>query len=355
MVLQSAWTNPPLVSGGHITLQIPGEDPAAWVADQTPVTVNPELSWEYWDGTSWLRLPVTDATRNLSQSGNVVFKVPPDLTTTDVAGQSEPWIRARLIGGDYGKSVYKLSSAGGTSQTAELDTSQLHPPRMLGLTVTYTLSNPVAPDFLLTDDNRAVRDQSAANSLSSAVVTVFQPVASMLQAFGPDAAAADSRVLFLGIQAGAAPADGVIRFLALVREQPMPVRLIVETLRDGSFAELPLSDDTLGLSQNGLLSVAVDAPLQITSLFGAERYWLRLRPRPDDPALATWQPALSGLYLNGAAATAAQTSGPGDPRIVRWLAQPDRNARAHAGAVGQSRSAGAGAAVRRGHRGAARR
>jgi hypothetical protein len=328
VVLQSPWSALPTVSGGHLTLQIPGETAATWVADQKPVDVNPELSWEYWDGSSWLRLSAADGTHNLLQSGNVVFTVPTELKPTDVAGQTEPWIRARLIGGDYGKSVYKLNSAGDASQTAELDTSQLHPPRMLGLTATYTLLDAVAPDFLLTDDNRAVRDQSAANRLSGAIITVFQPVTSMLQAFGPNDLAAGSRALFLGIQAGAAPADGVVRFLALVREQTTQVRIIAETLRDGGFVELPLGDDTLGLSQNGLLSVAVDAPLQITSLFGAERYWLRLRPRPDDPALATWQPALLGLYLNGVSAAAAQTqdleilgSSDGSPNLSVTLAR----------------------------------
>jgi hypothetical protein len=174
-----------------------------------------------------------------------------------------------------------------------------------------------------------VRDQSAANRLPGAEVTAFQPVANMLAGFGPDQAAAGSRALFLGIEAAAPPESGVIRLLAFVREQPGQVRLIAETLRDGHFVELPLTDDTGGFGQDGLLSIALDAPLQFAGLFGQDRYWLRLRPRPDDPGLGNWQPVLQGLYLNAASAEAAETqdfeilgSSDGSPAQRVTLARP---------------------------------
>jgi hypothetical protein len=308
LVLAAAWTVPPQASGGNITFGIPPAPPGPWTADQQPVVANPELSWEYWNGSSWWLLELqSDATRNLLQSGAVTFAVPVDLTPTDVAGRNQPWVRARLVGGDYGKEIYKLTGTAGQSQTAERDTSQIHPPRMLGLLVGYTLTSAQAPDFLLTVDSLGERDQSAANRLSGAEVTAFQPVANMLAGLGPDQAAAGSRALFLGIDASAPPAGGVIRLLALVREQPGQVRLIAETLRDGHFVELPLTDDTGGFGQDGLLSIVLDAPLQLAGLFGQDRYWLRLRPRPDDPALGSWQPVLQGLYLNAASAEAAET------------------------------------------------
>jgi hypothetical protein len=312
LVLAAAWTNPPQAVEGNITFGIPPVPPGPWTADQQPVVPNPELSWEYWNGSSWWLLGLQrDETRNLLQSGAVTFAVPVDLAPTDVAGRNQPWVRARLIGGDYGKEIYKLSGIPGRSQTAERDTSQIHPPRMLGLQVGYALTTAQPPDLLLTVDSRGLRDQSAANRLSGAKVTAFQPVADMLAGFGPDQAAAGSRALFLGITAAAAALleGGVIRLLALVREQPGQVRLIAETLRDGHFVELALIDDTGGLGQDGLLSITLDAPLQLAGLFGQDRYWLRLRPRPDDPGLGSWQPVLQGLYLNAASAQAAETQG----------------------------------------------
>jgi hypothetical protein len=311
LVLSPGWTTPPVAAAGRYTFHIPAaQTPGAWVADQQPVVPNPELSWEYWNGRSWLHIDqLVDGTRNLVQSGPVTFPLPIDMTPTDVAGKNQPWVRARLIGGDYGKEIYKLTGTPGQSQTAERDTSRIHPPRMLGLTVGYTLTTAQPPDLLLTVDSLGLRDQSAANRLPGAKVTAFQPVADMLADFGPDPAAAGSRALFLGIEAAAPPDGGAIRLLALVREQPGQVRLIAETLRDGHFVELPLTDATAGLGQDGLLSIQLDAPLQLAGLFGHDRYWLRLRPRPDDPGLGSWQPVLQGLYLNAASAQAAETQG----------------------------------------------
>ena len=72
------------------------------LADDT--STNPELSWEYWNGTGWWKLVVTrDETLNLKISGKLEFKVPPDLAPTDWSGRTNYWIRARLIGGDYGR------------------------------------------------------------------------------------------------------------------------------------------------------------------------------------------------------------------------------------------------------------
>ena len=333
LVLSPGWTTPPVAAAGRYTFHIPpAQSPGAWVADQQPVVPNPELSWEYWNGRSWLHIDqLVDGTRNLVQSGPVTFPRPIDMAPTDVAGKNQPWVRARLIGGDYGKEIYKLTGSPGQSQTAERDTSQIHPPRMLGLTVGYTLTTAQEPDFLLTFDSLGLRDQSAANRLSGAKVTAFQPVADMLADFGPDEAAPGSRALFLGITApvAAPPENGVIRLLAFVREQPGQVRLIAETLRDGQFVELPLTDDTGGLGQDGLLSIALDAPLQLATLFGNDRYWLRLRAREDDPGRTSWQPVLEGLYLNAASATAAETqdfeilgSSDGSPSQRVTLARP---------------------------------
>jgi hypothetical protein len=337
LVLQAPWTAPPHPAGGQITFAIPPATPGPWTADQRPVVANPELSWEYWNGSSWWQFGLKsddtpnllDGTRNFLQSGAVTFAVPVDLAPTDVAGRNQPWVRARLVGGDYGKEIYKLTNIPGQSQTAERDTSQIHPPRMLGLQVGYTLTTAQAPDLLLTVDSLGLRDQSAANRLPGAKVTAFQPVAEMLADFGPNPAAAGSRALFLGIEAAAPPEGGVIRLLALVREQPGQVRLIAETLRDGHFVELPLTDATAGLGQDGLLSIALDAPLQLAGLFGQDRYWLRLRPRPDDPGLGSWQPVLQGLYLNAASAEAAETqdfeilgSSDGSPAQRVTLARP---------------------------------
>ena len=67
-------------------------------------STNPELSWEYWNGKGWWGLDVTlDETLNLKATGAVRFEVPADIASSDWAGKTNHWIRARLIGGDYGR------------------------------------------------------------------------------------------------------------------------------------------------------------------------------------------------------------------------------------------------------------
>ena len=68
-------------------------------------STNPELSWEYWNGKGWWKLDVTrrrDAEPE-ERAARVRFKVPADIASTDWAGKTNYWIRARLIGGDYGR------------------------------------------------------------------------------------------------------------------------------------------------------------------------------------------------------------------------------------------------------------
>ena len=75
--------------------------------------VNPELSWEYWNGRGWLGLDVAqDTTRNLVRTGEVVFELKKDIVIepTEVAGQKNHWVRARLTGGDYGKEIFRVKT-----------------------------------------------------------------------------------------------------------------------------------------------------------------------------------------------------------------------------------------------------
>src|SRR5258708_152150 len=61
-------------------------------------SVNPDLSWEYWNGKGWWKLHVTlDETHNLKSKGAVRFDVAVDSAPSDWAGKTNYWIRARPI------------------------------------------------------------------------------------------------------------------------------------------------------------------------------------------------------------------------------------------------------------------
>ena len=85
------------------------------VTDLTPLPV-PRLAWEYWDGRGWQALAILkDDTIRLQieddeDDGSVVeFLCPEGIQETEVFGQKNYWVRARLIGGDYGREQYKVN------------------------------------------------------------------------------------------------------------------------------------------------------------------------------------------------------------------------------------------------------
>ncbi|NJM32807.1 MAG: hypothetical protein HC848_08110, partial [Limnobacter sp.] len=148
-------------------------------------TANPELSWEYWNGSGWWRLNInSDGTRNLKSSGTVTFEVPGDLKAVDWAGKTNHWIRARLIGGDYGREnvVVKTKTTGSTSteQTILRSSEGIQPPFALAVRVTYQIIKETIPKYLLTEDSGTLRDQSDANRTPGTELQVFTPLAYIL-------------------------------------------------------------------------------------------------------------------------------------------------------------------------------
>ncbi len=73
----------------------------------------PDLSWEYWDRSSWISLKVKDPAEDNSCifnpetfNGCVKFDCPGDLMETEVGGEMNRWIRVRIVGGDYGREEF---------------------------------------------------------------------------------------------------------------------------------------------------------------------------------------------------------------------------------------------------------
>ena len=54
--------------------------------------------WEYWNGTAWTTLSVTDGTSGFTQSGMVRWTAPAFWATTSVNGTSMYWVRVRFTG-----------------------------------------------------------------------------------------------------------------------------------------------------------------------------------------------------------------------------------------------------------------
>ncbi|MET0754884.1 MAG: hypothetical protein ABWY31_02065 [Pseudoxanthomonas sp.] len=358
IVFASTWITAP-TNGRYLINAALG----AWRRELGDSSANPELAWEYWNGKSWWTLGVTqDATSNLKSTGLVAFEVPANLAQTEVAGRQNHWIRARLIGGDYGREQVKVKvkdlGNGETEQTVERSQGDVQAPSVVSLRMRYSVADAVRPRFLLSEDSGSLRDQSDANATPGARVEAFVPMSLMLQRLQGGAAAtaasadgcgcdpcqaaasngkaetakatgADARALFLGLDARLSGAP-VNVLLVVDHEQDHEgfAPLAVDVLDGDHFQPLVVQDTTRALGESGLLSLAFATEPKPASLFGQTRTWLRLRPSRSDPA-GEWRPQLRGAYLNAVWARAAETlsreplgSSDGRPLLTLRVSRP---------------------------------
>lgn len=151
-----------------------------WLRFTADVATKPDLSWEYWNGSGWWKIAgLDDSTEDLKQTGELKFKVPTDIGATNVLGRESWWIRARLIGGDYGRESFDVTNKDNT-QKVVVNIDDVHPPLALGIGIAYRLREPVMPKYLLTFDSGSWLDQSDANRTSGAIVDTFVPIAERL-------------------------------------------------------------------------------------------------------------------------------------------------------------------------------
>ncbi|MCV9961728.1 hypothetical protein OIU34_07410 [Pararhizobium sp. BT-229] len=303
-----------------------------------PAPRNPELSWEYWNGSGWWQIPdIDDGTRNLVRSGVVKFCVPEDLQPSEVAGRMGHWIRTRLVGGDYGQETVKVETtrSGRTStQIVIRDPSTIRAPYIYGVNLTYHLCRPVMPDRVITLDSGAYRDQTEINRAANARVEIFTPLvdglkgavvtagttdtpteccadcsssatkASDSDGTSPEVAAPD-KAIYLGFTG---PLQGeAVAILFLVDETPLDsdLPLEVEAFANSEFKPIRVKDETRALSQSGILTLSLPEPLQRVSFFGESLHWLRLKPAAG--AAKAWSPKIRGIYLNSVWASAGET------------------------------------------------
>ena len=362
VALRSVFTTPPASGPDGVRFVVDGTI-SGWSRQLGDTQSNQELSWEYWNGAAWWKLPeLQDDTLHLKRSGAIRFKVPDDLQPTDWAGKTNRWIRARLVGGDYGQArtvVKSVALPGGvTEQTVERTTDDIDAPQVLRLRLQYSSATPLMPLHVLTADSGALRDQSDANRTPDALVTMFTHLASAMPpsagqgdagpategcpspcacqpGVGPvgsgagPASAAPGRAIYLGFSA--ALSGQPVNLLVLVdKEQPFAAfaPLKIEALSGEYFVPVVAEDTTRALGESGLLSLSLTLPTLTAGLFGSALCWLRLSPSRE-AAGAGWTPSLRGVYINAAWARAAETmtrerlgSSTGAPGQVLMLARP---------------------------------
>ncbi len=343
---------------------------AEWSQNQEDTSANPELSWEYWNGKGWWKLNVTlDNTQHLKTTGALHFEVPDDIASSDWAGQTNFWIRARLIGGDFGreKVIVKTKTLpdGSTEQTVDRSTEGIRPPSVLRLEISYRVCKPpILPTYVLAQDSGSIIDQSDANRTGGAIVEAFVPLSLMLsrlsasvastavtpkcppkcecqkhESSSSDAPAAPApatagpvrpqppRSLFIGLDATVSEAPvNVLLLVDAEHNHTAFAPMTIEALVAGSFKPIVVDDATRALGESGVLSMSFAVPPTLSDLFGRTRTWLRLIPKAAE---GDWIPSLRGAYLNAVFASATETltrellgSSDGSPNLKLRLARP---------------------------------
>ena len=341
--------------------------PRPWQVVGPDLAANPTLSWEYWNGESWWALkapgagpdPLTDQTDNLVQTGGVFFKVPADLKPTEVVGRKSHWLRVRLVSGGYGEAKVTVTTKAVNSTTSEQivnrDLSTIRAPYVTSLKLGYCVLDLVLPEIVLTDDSLGAIDQTSANQ-AGLDFRVFMPVGELMNpvnaAEKAAAAAADAErcddpcppppdadnspcdapgaydscdspcIAEEGYRRPAGgEASGFVRGLMMgfargfagdtvslyVDAEPggVPTELAADMLRDGRFVPVAVVKDTsFGLTEPGILTLALPVAPDRSDLLGAPAHWLRLRPKTD---AANWSPRLNAIHLNAVLARSVET------------------------------------------------
>ena len=283
-------------------------DSGTWedIESQSVSEQSPRLAWEYWNGTGWLGLVgVTDGTNGFLKSGVVGFVMPTESAETEVAGQTNHWIRARLVGGGYGSGTLieetKIpektddSSVNGKATeakpvTTKFEVKQLaRAPIIRGLTLEYTLKDFQAPEACLTYNNLVYRNQTAACRTENAIFRPFEG----LEAKG--------RALYLGFER---PLEGSPLGVLLDAEEENrgPVNTKWEVLRDNDWKPVSADDGSGGLTRSGILNYQAPRPTTLEQRLGSALHWLRGTFDENQHA-----PLLNGVHSNAAWANQARS------------------------------------------------
>lgn len=343
-----------------------------WHQQVSDTSSNPALSWEYSNGKAWWSLSISeDGTTRFGTTGAVKFKIPNDIAKSDWSGKTNYWIRARLVGGNYGQEEVKVisrpgSKPGETEQIIERSSDNIRAPQVLDMHISYAICESLPPTFVFTQDSDSMRDQSEANRTDGVVVEAFVPLAFTLGRLShastptvpsaecpPDCRCHGEKGTGIGasiVTTGQPPASiqpmaGRALFIGLdatVSGAPVNVLLLVEKEQDHSgflplkiealvadrFVPIVADDGTRGVGESGRISMAFAIPPTRGELFGKTLIWLRLSPATSVNN-DEWKPALFGAYLNGVWANATETltrelvgSSDGSPNLTVQLARP---------------------------------
>ena len=232
----------------------------SWALADIPAQ-NPEVIWEYWNGTGWVTLQLTQNSlanflTSAAASNKVVsFRCPNDITETAVNGQQNVWIRARITGGSYGTFLVV------SNKTIE---PNFKFPKVNSLALSYqTGFKPT--EQCITYNNLNYQDHTQDAQTTG---TVFQP-------FLPPEE--DKPTFYLGFDKPLVSGPIGIFFPLIKQEylEETKPRLQWQYWNGNVWIQLDVLDDTDNLTRSGLLQLIGPADFLAREKFGKVLFWIR--------------------------------------------------------------------------------
>ncbi len=332
-ILRDDWTVRPTTDSSY---EIEPIDAWQIHEDANALPITPQLSWEYWNSRGWVAFledlhQFKDGTKNLLIDGQVTFVLPQDPDLTEVSGQESYWIRARIIGGDYGRETYVLEERvkGANSEPQDIikETkllpvkSTIRPPQIFGLTISYKLEESRFPDRCFTYNNLDYVDQTDACITTDKRFPPFVPLEGQVTE-GDDCgtvlktASGERAQVIPPTQLGKAIYLG---FVNPLRRGPLKIFFAARELpysdaskpkvewsyrAENEWKRLSFDDGSEGLIKQEILQFIAPRDFTAATRFGSFRYWIRGMLLQGEYAET---PVLGGIYPNTTWAFQAET------------------------------------------------
>ncbi len=282
--------------------------------------VEPRLTWECWNGQTWLQLgttskngaitPVTnnfvDTTNALTTTGTVKLTLPTGVKRTTVNGIENAWLRVRIVNGNYGREARYTKSG----DKYDFQPATFAPPIIQSLRVDYQLTRTVSPEAIVTENDFIYSENLAVSATQSFVpfraTADIQPTLYLGFTLPPRRQSFPNLPISLYVKVpdvshNISPTSITVNANPSTRE---PLRLVWDYFNGQTWQILAVRDETFAMSWSGLVEVLAPADFTPSSQFGIERYWLRVR-WVSGTGLTT--PHLQRLLLNTTTAIQAQT------------------------------------------------
>jgi hypothetical protein len=260
-----------------------------------PVTIA-EVLWEYWNGNSWVRLPVAREAQQVfrvpyegTEPRELRFVCPHDLAETAVNSEDNYWIRGRILAVD---NAYSHNAV-------------YYSPTMKQLRAEFGYDQPtIAPEQLVLENNLDVRERTREVQTGG---NAFRPFVK-LEGKQP--------ALWFGFDAP--PERGPISLYMSLRTRRTAERDIPhfewEYLRRSGersvWAPLAVADHTNGFTVSGTVQFSGPRDFALTSIFGTSRYWIRAVNRDaslDSEDRTADMPRARAIIMNSVPAVQQET------------------------------------------------